>query len=170
MSSIIFLDPNEVSSKKKGRRTKTTKYGKYIDQLAPLIESIRERIELSNDGRAIIKSEELARNMGMSGKHDTTIYWGVKYAMWQHGIAVDSGTHADGKSKLLIFREPAEGEKLPDSLARYVESDEPAEGEDPEEPGEEEDPEEEDPEEPGEEGDSEEPGEEEDPEEPSDLD
>ena len=142
MSEIVFLDPDEVSSKKKGSRTKTTKYGKYIDQLVPLIESIRERIESSEDGRAIIKSEELAQNMGMGGKHSTTIYWGVKYAMWQHGIAVDSGTHADGKNKLLIFREPAEGEKLPDSLARYIESEEPGEGEDPEEPGEGEDPEE----------------------------
>ena len=150
MSDIVFLDPNEVSSKKKGSRTKTTKYGKYIEQLAPLIKSIRERIESSEDGKAIIKSEELAKNMGMVGKHDTTIYWGVKYAMWQHGIAVDSGTHADGKSKLLIFREPGEGEKLPDSLARYIEPEEPGAGEDPEEP---EDPEEtgegEDPEESG---------------------
>ena len=110
--ALEFIDPEEVQGKK-GTRKKGERYGAYTKGIAPHVDDIKAQIE--DVGKAVVSTEQVAQLIGKPKNDDKSIYWGMKYVMWKHDIAVDSGTGAND-TNVLIFRKPAEGEELPDSL------------------------------------------------------
>ena len=110
--ALEFIDPEEVQGKK-GTRKKGERYGAYTKGIAEHVDDIIDQI--NNTGKAVVSTKQIAQLIGKPKNDDKSIYWGMKYVMWKHGVAVDSGTGAND-TNVLIFRKPAEGEELPDSL------------------------------------------------------
>jgi len=52
-------------------------------------------------------------------KNPTSLYWGLKYVLFNEGIVVDTGTHKSG-DKLLIMRLGTENDVLPLALDYYT--------------------------------------------------
>jgi hypothetical protein len=78
-----------------------------------LKESIEEK------GTIRVKNEDIKKEMGseFAKKHGTSIYWGLKYVLFQEGIWVTTGKHNDG-SDVLVMRSTVPEDKLPDSLTK----------------------------------------------------
>ena len=80
---------------------------------------LKQQIEAAPDGNIRVGVEEIAKAMGMTGRHETSIYWGLKYTLFSEGIVVNTGQTKEG-APVLIMREKVEGDKLPDSLAKHL--------------------------------------------------
>lgn len=119
--SIELVEANSVRSGR-GGKTKGEKYGKYATAIQPQLAWIEEQIADSPDGIIRIKTKDMGKEMGgeFIKKNEGSIYWGLKYILFQEGIVVDTGTHSDG-SKLLIMRNANDDDRLPQSLAKYLE-------------------------------------------------
>ena len=106
-------------------RTKGEKYGKYAEAIKRHIEWINEKIKDSKDGYIRMKVKDIAKEMGTEfvGKDDRSISTALKYVLFHEGIYVDLGTHKDG-DKLLAMRLATDVDKLPASLAKYLETEE----------------------------------------------
>lgn len=132
--SLIAVDITEVKSGRAGR-TKGEKYGKYAATVPKILPDIESLIDSAKDGKVRLKNSDVAKEMGadFAKKNPTSIYWGLKFVLFPHGIYVDTGTHQSGE-KLLVMRRATKEDKLPPSLAKYLEVDE----EDMPEPGSEE--------------------------------
>lgn len=109
----------------RGGRTKGEKYGKYAIAIAKSIPWIKQEIEKSKEKSIFVKSGEIGKEMGgeFAKKNTTSIYWGLKYILFQEGIVVETGTHRTGE-KLLIMRFADNDDRLPPSLSKYLEPDE----------------------------------------------
>lgn len=110
---------------RRGGKTKGEKYGKYATAIQKSIPWIEKEIGKSKDKKIIIKNKDIREEMGgeFIKKNDTSVYWGIKYVLFQEGIVVETGTHTDG-SKLLIMRKADTDDRLPPSLSKYIETDE----------------------------------------------
>lgn len=117
-SKTNITNPESVLGECSNVKVKYIKYTEYGKMLEPHIENIKSMIDKSSNGEAVVSIRDIANIIDMDEKSSTAIRNGVKYIMWQHKIATDLGIHKDGISELLIFRNPVDGEKLPDSLAR----------------------------------------------------
>jgi hypothetical protein len=116
----------EASNVRSGRgKTKGAKYGKYALAIQKTIPWIKEQIANSPEGIIRVKNEDIRKEMGgeFIKKNDTSVYWGIKYVLFQEGIVVETGTHVDG-NKILIMKIAGDDDFLPPSLARYLEPDE----------------------------------------------
>lgn len=102
-----------------GRKGKG-RYIKYRDALNPKLEWVKDEIKKSPDGFIRMKTKNLGEELGMSSKHETTIYWGVKYTLWKEGVVVNTGITKGGE-KLLILRMKTEDDKLSPSLLKAME-------------------------------------------------
>ena len=122
--AIELVEATEVRTGR-GGKTKGEKYGKYAIAIQKHIPWIRDQISASSEGTIRIKATDMGREMGgeFAKKNATSIYWGLKYVLFQEGIVVDTGTHRTGE-KLLIMRLGKEDDVLPASLAKYLEKDE----------------------------------------------
>lgn len=120
--TLLPVDINEIRTGRGGGRGKGTKYGKYANAIAPYIDQLKELIEESKDGLVRLKSDDVKKQMGgeFTTKHPTSIYWGLKYSLFQKGIWVTAGKHISG-SDLLVIRETTPEDKLPDSLTKIRE-------------------------------------------------
>lgn len=118
--AIPLVEAEEVRTGR-GGKTKGEKYGKYAVAIEKHVPWIKEQIAES-DGVIRLKALDMAKEMGgeFAKKTPTSIYWGLKYTLFQHGIVVDTGTHKSG-DKLLIMRFGTEEDKLPPSLSKYLE-------------------------------------------------
>ena len=112
-----------VARGKKGGRTKGQKYGKYMKAIAPHLDWIEGEITTSKDNTIRMKVKDIAKEMGkeFASKHETSIYWGLKYSLFQEGIVVDMSTHKDGE-KILVMRDATDDDRLPQSLSKYLET------------------------------------------------
>lgn len=100
-----------------GGKAKGQKYAKYrlaIHKIAPFL---KENIEAKETIR--VKTDDLKKEMGgeFATKHATSIYWGLKYTLFNEGIWVTTGKHTDG-SDVLVMRSATPEDKLPDSLTK----------------------------------------------------
>lgn len=87
------------------------KIAKYVDAVKPHIESFKTGIEEARDGVIRIRVEDLAKAIGMTEKHLTSIYWDLKYTLFQEGIVVTTGrTRAD--EPILAMRKKMKGDTL----------------------------------------------------------
>lgn len=111
----------------RGGRTKGEKYTKYAVAVKKHISWIEEEIEKSKDHTIRIKNETMRKELGKEFEKldPTSVYWGLKYVMFQEGIVVKGGKHRDG-SELLIFRAANEEDRLPPSLSKYLETEDPS--------------------------------------------
>jgi hypothetical protein len=119
--AIELVEADEVRSGR-GGKTKGEKYSKYAVGIQKSIPWIEEQIANSSDGVIRIKTKDMGNEMGgeFVKKADGSIYWGLKYVLFQEGIVVDTGTHSNG-DKLLIMRKANDEDRLPASLAKYLE-------------------------------------------------
>lgn len=120
--AIPLVEAEEVRTGRGGGKTKGEKYGKYAVAVTKSVPWIKEQIAASKDGTIRIKATDLAKEMGgdFAKKNPTSIYWGLKYVLFNEGIVVDTGTHKSG-DKLLLMRLGTEEDKLPPSLSKYLE-------------------------------------------------
>lgn len=122
--AIELVEAAEVRSGR-GGKTKGEKYGKYAIAIQKHIPWIKEQIASNKDGIIRVKATDMGKEMGgeFVKKNATSIYWGLKYVLFQEGIVVDTGTHKTG-DKLLIMRLGKEDDRLPPSLSKYLEPEE----------------------------------------------
>lgn len=123
--TIPLIEAEEVRTGRGGGKTKGEKYGKYADAVKKSIPWIKEQIAGSKDGFIRVRATDLAQEMGgdFARRSPTSIYWGLKYVLFNEGVVVDTGTHKSG-DKLLIMRLGTEEDKLPPSLSKYLEPEE----------------------------------------------
>lgn len=122
--SIPLVEADDVRTGR-GGKTKGEKYGKYAVAISKSVPWIKEEIEKSKDSVIRIKNSDIRKEMGgeFIKKNDTSIYWGLKYVLFQEGIVVETGTHANG-NKLLLMRLANDNDRLPLSLSKYLEKEE----------------------------------------------
>jgi hypothetical protein len=118
---IEKISVEDVRPGRSGRSGKGKKYCKYADAIEKHIPWIKEQI-INNDV-VRIRTADLAKEMGFEfeKRHPTSIYWALKFVLFQDGIVVDTGTHKSG-DKLLIMRMANDKDCLPPSLAKFVDS------------------------------------------------
>lgn len=123
--ALQAIEAEEVRVGRRGGKTKGEKYGKYAQAVAKLVPAIEEAIVGSPDGTVRYKTVDVAKEMGadFAKKNPTSIYWGLKFVLFHNGIVVDTGTHKLGE-KLLVMRKATAEDKLPASLAKYIEPEE----------------------------------------------
>jgi hypothetical protein len=118
MMDIELVDANEVRGK--GNSKGKGKYSKYKEKLGPHIEWFKDEIAKSKDGKVRIRNSDILKIIGNGvGKNPTSVYWGVRYTLFQEGLAVSQGTHKDGDD-LLVIRVAKDDEMLPTSLSGLV--------------------------------------------------
>lgn len=120
--AIPLVEAEEVRTGRGGGKTKGEKYGKYAVAIQKHVPWIKEAIGQSNDGTIRVKAADMAKEMGpdFAKRNPTSIYWGLKYVLFNEGVVVDTGTHKSG-DKLLVMRLGTEEDKLPPSLSKYLE-------------------------------------------------
>lgn len=120
---IEIVEAEQVRSGR-GGKTKGEKYGKYAIAIQKHIPYILDQIKESKDGKIRIKTEAMGKEMGgeFIKKNPTSIYWGLRYVLFQEGIVVETGTLAETDGgKVLIMRLADTNDRLPPSLAKYLE-------------------------------------------------
>lgn len=120
--AIELIEADEVKTGRGGGKTKGEKYGKYAVAVHKSVPWIKEQIAASKDGFIRIKVADLAKEMGgdFVKRNTTSIYWGLKFVLFNDGVVVDTGTHKSGE-KLLIMRLGTEEDELPPSLRKFIE-------------------------------------------------
>lgn len=121
--SIPLVEAEEVRTGRGGGKTKGEKYGKYAIAIQKHVSWIKDQIATSKDGTIRVKAADLGKEMGgdFAKKNPTSLYWGLKYVLFNEGVVVDTGTHKSG-DKLLVMRLGTEEDKLPPSLSKYIDS------------------------------------------------
>ena len=117
---IKLFEPEDMKTGRRGGKKGTgERYVKYKNAVAPHIGFLKEGIGGAKDGSIRVRVADLAKAMGMTGKHETSIYWGLKYVLFGEGIVVTTGQTKDNEP-VLIMREKREGDVLPASLTKHM--------------------------------------------------
>lgn len=122
-TNIELVDIEDVSTGRgRGRKgSGTGKYSKYRVGLESHIQWFKDEIEKSKDGSIRIKNADIIKNIGsVVGRNPTSIYWAVKYVLFQEGMWVSQGKHKGGDD-ILVIRMTTKDDKLPPSLAKKAE-------------------------------------------------
>lgn len=100
-----------------GGKAKGEKYAKYRLTIKKIVPFLKENIEKTETIR--VKTDDIKKEMGgeFAKRHATSIYWGLKYALFHEGIWVTTGKHTDG-SDVLVMRDATPEDKLPESLTK----------------------------------------------------
>lgn len=104
-------------------KDKRERYGEYSLAIQRILPDIKKMIS-SNKGKEIkFRTTDIAKDLGEDfiDKNPTTIYWGLKYVLFKERIVVDSSTRSG--EKFLVMRNATPDDKLPPSLAKYLEPD-----------------------------------------------
>jgi len=119
--AIELIEVDEMRTGRGGGKGKVKgqKYAKYRLAVQKIVPFLKENIEKKETIR--VKVDDLKKEMGkdFTSKHATSIYWGLKYSLFQEGIWVTTGKHTDG-SDVLVMRDALPEDKLPDSLTKGV--------------------------------------------------
>lgn len=117
---IKLFEPEDMKTGRGGGKKGTgERYSKYKNAIAPHVGFLRDGITGSKDGSIRVRVSDLSKAMGMTGKHETSIYWGLKYTLFAEGIVVTTGQTKDNEP-VLIMRERREGDVLPASLTKHL--------------------------------------------------
>lgn len=98
----------ELLSKREKQRLE---YCNAIDKIATSLQR-----EIKEKNTITMSTKDLAKKMGMSGRPDTSIFWGAKYCLFEKGIIVTSSKKTD-----LILRPRTPDDKLSPTLKRWFE-------------------------------------------------
>lgn len=116
--TIPLIAANEVTTGRgRGRKGSGERYLKYKNAIAPHVEFLQDEVAKSKDGNIRVLATDLAKTLNMTGKHETSIYWGLKYVLFAEGLVVTTGQTKNNES-VLIIRERKEGDVLPTSLTK----------------------------------------------------
>lgn len=116
--TIPLVQVEEMRTARGGGRGKGAgKYAKYITAIQKSVPFLKESIE--KKGTIRVKSDDIKKEMGgeFVTRHSTSIYWALKYSLFQEGIWITTGKHVDG-SEVLVMREATPEDKLPESLTK----------------------------------------------------
>lgn len=117
--SIQLVEPDDMRTGRGGGKGKVKgqKYAKYRLAVQKIVPFLKESIKAKETIR--VKTDDIKKEMGkdFTSKHTTSIYWGLKYSLFQEGIWVTTGKHTDG-SDVLVLRDATPEDKLPDSLTK----------------------------------------------------
>ena len=117
---IKLFEPEDMKTGRGGgKKGSGEKYVKYKNAIAPHVAFLREGITAAKDGSIRVRVTDIAKAMGMTGKHETSIYWGLKYVLFAEGLVVTTGQTKDNEP-VLIVREKKEGDILPASLTKHL--------------------------------------------------
>jgi hypothetical protein len=117
---IKLFEPEDMKTGRGGGKKGTgEKYAKYRNAIAPHVAFLKEGIAAAKDGSIRVRVADLAKAMGMVGKHETSIYWGLKYVLFAEDLVVTTGQTKDNEP-VLIVREKKEGDVLPASLTKHM--------------------------------------------------
>ena len=117
---IKLFEPEDMKTGRGGGKKGTgEKYAKYRSAIAPHVAFLKEGIAAAKDGSIRVRVVDLAKAMGMTGKHETSIYWGLKYVLFTEELVVTTGQTKDNEP-VLIVREKKEGDVLPASLTKHL--------------------------------------------------
>lgn len=118
-SRIELVGEDDVRTRGGGRGKKSGKYISYRNAIRSHIPWFKRQISVSKDGVIRFRAKDIKNIIpGTAKKHDTTIYWGLKYAMWHEGdMVVTQGKHKNG-DEIFIIRLKKEGDILPPSLSK----------------------------------------------------
>jgi hypothetical protein len=117
---IKLFEPEDMKTGRGGgKKGSGVKYAKYGNAIAPHLGFLRDGIANAKDGSVRVKVEDLAKAMGMTGKHETSIYWGLKYVLFGEGLVVTTG-QTKANEPVLVIREKKEGDILPASLTKHM--------------------------------------------------
>jgi hypothetical protein len=122
---IPLIEIKEMRTGRGGKAGKGQgKYTKYKLAINPHVEFLRESIENSKDGKIRVKSMDVAAQMGpeFKSRHATSLYWGLKYSLFDAGIIVTTGKTIEGE-EILVMRFKTAEDKLPESLEKNKEKD-----------------------------------------------
>lgn len=100
-----------------GRKGSGERYPKYKVAVQKILPFLKDSIQ--DKGTIRVKTEDIKKELGgdFANKHATSMYWGLKYVLFQEGVWVSTGQHTDG-SDVLIMRSATEKDVLPDSLTK----------------------------------------------------
>ncbi len=120
MENIRLFEVEEMKSGRSGgKKGSGEKYVKYKNAIAPHLGFLMTGIAAAKDGSIRVRVVDIAKAMGMPGKHETSMYWGLKYVLFAEGLVVTTGQTKDNEP-VLIMREKKEGDVLPASLAKHI--------------------------------------------------
>lgn len=118
--SIPLFDVEDMKTGRGGGKRGTgQKYAKYSSAIEPVVPFLRDSIAAAKDGTIRVRVTDIAKQIGMTGKHETSIYWGLKFSLFQKGLVVTTG-QTKGGDPVLVIREKKEGDMLPASLAKHL--------------------------------------------------
>ena len=116
--TIPLIEANEMITGRGGGKKKSgERYSKYKNAIAPHVEFLKDEVAKSKDGNIRVLATDLAKTLNMTGKHETSIYWGLKYVLFAEGLVVTTG-QTKSNDAVLIIRERKEGDVLPTSLTK----------------------------------------------------
>lgn len=116
--TIPLVEASEVVTGRGGGKKKSgEKYSKYKNAIAPHVQFLKDEVARSKDGNIRVLATDLAKTLNMIGKHETSIYWGLKYVLFADGLVVTTG-QTKSNEPVLIIRERKEGDVLPTSLTK----------------------------------------------------
>ena len=117
---IKLFEPEDMKTGRGGgKKGSGEKYAKYRSAVAPHVAFLKEGIAAAKDGSIRVRVADLAKAIGMTGKHETSIYWGLKYVLFAEDLVVTTGQTKDNEP-VLIIREKKEGDILPASLTKHM--------------------------------------------------
>lgn len=108
-----------------GKRGGGERYSEYRSRVKPLSGWLKEQIKASVETPKSIRvlTSEIADSIGMpmkiekggAGLHKTSLYWGLKRALFFEGVMVSTGSTTGGQP-VLVMRERRPEDRLPRSL------------------------------------------------------
>lgn len=103
----------------KGKRNE--RYHEYVDALesSGVLNFIKKSLE--TEDAIVVRNFDIAKNLGkiFTRKHHTSLYWGLKYVLFNNGIVCEERVHKSDTGimgKLLYMRKKRAGDSLPPSL------------------------------------------------------
>ncbi len=129
---IPILDVSAVRSRRGCGQTKHQKYGIYLDALnarPDILTYLFEKIDKNPQGEILVNAVDVAKEMGPHFETigETAVHWGLKFALFTHGIFVSSTRSNKINPKtgegytLLRLRRATPDDKLSEGLTRYLE-------------------------------------------------
>lgn len=120
--SIQLVDVDEIKSGRGvGRKGVRGSYMGYAKAVAPIVPWIKEQIAGSKDKTIRVKTLDITSQMGLGKKHETSVYWGLKFVLFQEGIVVTTSKTKKDEA-VLVMREATDIDVLPESLRKKLPS------------------------------------------------
>ena len=129
---IPLQDTTVLRERSKCGQTKHQKYGTYLKVLEDkpeILTYLFEQIDKNPRGEILVKALDMAPAMGSHFEKlgETALHWGLKFALFTHGIFVSTTTSKDINPKtnsgylLLRLRRAKAGDVLSEGLTKYLE-------------------------------------------------